>query len=141
MSVYVLVTGSLFRKAEQRSSNAGRQYVRATLRAAVAENSPAEFWDLLAFGDTAGAELLRLEEGEAVTAQGNLKLELLERDGKPSRIIKTVFVDYALAVRAPRKEKKPKESTVAPPVRRQQLEPVSIIPPAAAPPFDDDIPF
>lgn len=139
MSVAVLVSGALFRAPEQRTSSAGRRYVKATLRAAAADNTPTDFWDVLAFSETAGADLLRLGEGERVTVQGTLKCELLERDGKPPRIIRTVFVDHVLALRAPPKERKAKKEPAQPSGR--PLEPVGIVPPAEAPPFNDDIPF
>lgn len=139
MSVAVLVTGVLFRTAERRTSSAGKSYVKASLRASAVDNSASEFFDLLTFGETAANELLRLEANERIAVQGALKVELYAPEGKPTKIQRTIFVDHVLALRAPPKERKPKKEHAQPPGRHQ--EPVSIIPPASAPPFDDDIPF
>jgi hypothetical protein len=140
MSVAVLVSGTLFRVAEQRTSSSGRKYVKATLRAAAADNSTSEFWDLLIFSESAQAELERLGVNERVSVQGALKLELYEPEGKPAKIQRTIFVDYVLALRAPPKEKKKPNSAAAPASQRLPLQPVNIVP-AASPEFDDDIPF
>jgi hypothetical protein len=149
MTVHILITGTLFRAAEQKTSQAGRKYVTATIRAAAADNSTAEFWNLVIFSETAAAELLRLEANERVSIQGALKLELYERPGQPPKISRTIFVDYATALRAPPKPKKPK----APPVGSKAADALakqSIVPDAtpgketaAGGPafFDDDIPF
>lgn len=142
MTVHVLVTGTLFRAAERRTSSAGKSYVKAALRSAAVDNSGSEFFDVLTFSDTAGDELLRLEMNERVAIQGALKLELYAPEGKPPKIQRTIFVDYVLALRAPKKQKK--EAARAP-RSQNQLEPVSIIPPAGEPSrrgdLDDDIPF
>jgi single-stranded DNA-binding protein len=136
MTVAVLISGSLFRAPEQRTSQSGKRYVVATIKATTTDNSGSDFWSALAFGDTAGAELLRLGIGERVAVQGSLKLETFTKDGE-SRISRTVFVDHVLAVRQPPKEKKPKKPAAP---EGLPLEPVNIMP-ASAPPFDDDIPF
>lgn len=144
MTVHVLVTGTLFRAAERRTSSTGKSYVKAALRSAAVDNSGSEFFDVLTFSETAGDELLRLETNERVAIQGALKLELYAPEGKPPKIQRTIFVDHVLALRAPRKDKKPKEPAAS--ARPQnQLERVSIIPPAEEPSrrgeLDDDIPF
>jgi hypothetical protein len=133
MTAFVLITGTLFRPAEQKTSQAGKRYVTATLKAASVDASNSEFWSVLAFSDTAQAELLRLGTGEKLSAQGGLKLTTFETNGE-TRISRTVFADAILALRAPPKEKKPKPAALAP------LERVNILP-AASSDLDDDIPF
>jgi single-stranded DNA-binding protein len=140
MSVAILVSGSIFREPVQRTSQAGKRYVVTTLKAAAADNSTSDFWSVLAFGDTAGAELLRLAVGERVTIQGGLKLELFEKDGH-ARISRTIFVDHVMALRQPPKERKPKAAKVAPTSQGQPLERANIVPSTASPDLDDDIPF
>jgi single-stranded DNA-binding protein len=135
MSVAILISGSIFKEPQQRTSSSGRNYVTTTLKAAAADNASSDFWSVLAFGTTAGEELLRLAVGERVTIQGGLKLELFEKDGQ-ARISRTIFVDHAMALRQPPKERKPKAA--AP--ERPPLERSNIVP-ASAPTFDDDIPF
>jgi hypothetical protein len=141
MSASVLVSGVLFRSPEQRTSSTGRQYVKAALRAAAADNSTSEFWDLLVFSETAGAELLRLTENERLAVQGSLKIELYQPEGKPARIQRTIFVDQVLALRAAPRERKQKP-TAAPVSARtsSSLDRVNILPDAGGD-LDDDIPF
>src|SRR5260221_10707718 len=104
MSVFVLVSGSLFKNPEQRSSSkTGKLFTSASIRTSSADNTAADFWNLLVFGDTAQADLLRLTEGEKLAAQGSCKIELF--NGKISR---TIFVDAILPLRAPPKERRPK---------------------------------
>jgi hypothetical protein len=64
MSVAILVSGTLFKEPQQRTSQSGKRYVVATIKATTTDNSGSDFWSALAFGDTAGAELLRLAVGE-----------------------------------------------------------------------------
>jgi hypothetical protein len=140
MTVHVLVTGTLLRAAESRTASSGRRYVKATLRAAAADNTSADFWDLICFSETAGAELQRLDENERIAVQGSLKLELYAPEGKPAKIQRTVFVDSTLALRAP-----PKTKNAKPPAsggENTQPAKVNIVPPAATPSdLNDDIPL
>jgi hypothetical protein len=84
MTVAVLISGSLFKAPEERMSKAGRRFVSATLKVG-GESGNAEFWSALAFGTTAGAELMRLGEGDKLAAQGALRLEIF--NGKISRTV------------------------------------------------------
>jgi single-stranded DNA-binding protein len=136
MTVHVLITGSLFRASEQKTSQAGKRYVTATMKAAAVDASNSEFWSVLAFSDTAQAELLRLGAGEKLSVQGGLKLETYTPTNGETRISRTVFADSVLALRAPPREKKPKPAaTPAAPLER-----VNILP-AQSSDLDDDIPF
>jgi hypothetical protein len=136
MSVHILVSGSLFRNPELKTSKSGKPYATASIRTASADNASADFWNLLVFGTSVQEELMRLTEGEKLSVQGSLKLELY--NGKISR---SVFVDAILPLRAPPREKKPKAKE-APTSQGLPLERANIMP-ASAPPDDlnDDIPF
>jgi single-stranded DNA-binding protein len=135
MSVAVLISGSIFREPQQRTSQSGKRYVSATIKAAAADNSTSDFWSVLAFGDTAGAELMRLGVNERLAVQGSLKLETYTKDGE-TKISRTVFADSVLALRAPPRERKPKKSASdAPLLETPEKE-------TAGPAFfSDDIPF
>jgi single-stranded DNA-binding protein len=144
MSVAILVSGSIFKEPVQRTSQSGKRYVVTTLKAAAADNASSDFWSVLAFGTTAGDELMRLAVGERVTIQGGLKLEIFEKDGQ-ARISRTVFADHAMALRQPPKEKKPRAAKAP---TSQETTKQSIVPPgesstdkAASSFYDDDIPF
>jgi single-stranded DNA-binding protein len=153
MSVAVLISGSLFKAPEQRTSQAGRRFVSATIKVG-GESGNAEFWSVLAFGDTAGAELMLLGLNERVAVQGSLKLELYTANGGKTKISRTIFADHILAVRQPPKERKAK----APPAGSKAADAIvkqSIVPPSSersrsaasstesAPSsfYDDEIPF
>jgi hypothetical protein len=109
MSVHVLVCGSLWKNPEIKTSRSGKTYATASIRTASADNTAADFWNLLVFSETVAAELMRLGEGEKLAAQGSLRLELY--NGKISR---SVFVDHILPLRQPPKERKPKVAKPAP---------------------------
>jgi hypothetical protein len=138
MSVFVLVSGSLWKNPEQRSSSkTGKTYATASIRTSSADNSAADFWNLLVFSETVQAELMRLTEGEKLSVQGTCKIELF--NGKISR---TVFVDHILPLRAPPKEKKPKAAKA--PASQDQPTTTNATPETATGGpafFDDDIPF
>ena len=135
MSVAILISGSIFKEPQQRTSQSGKRYVVATLKAAAADNTTSDFWSVLAFGDTAGAELMRLAVGERVTIQGGLKIELYTANDGATKISRTIFCDHAMALRQPPKERKPKAAKPAPTSSESPTEktPSSF--------YDDDIPF
>jgi Single-strand binding protein family len=137
MSVSVLVSGSIFREPIQKTSQAGKPYTVATIKAGSGENAPAEYWSVLCFSDSGQEQLLRLGLNEKLSVQGSMKVELFEKDGQ-QRISRTIFVDHVLALRAPPREKKPKPSATP---ASAPLERVSILPSASSPDLDDDIPF
>lgn len=135
MSVYVLIAGSLFREPEQRTSGVGKQYCRATIRAA-ADGEASEFWSILAFDDTTKAELMRLHDGDKLAVQGKPKFEIYEKDGK-ARVRHTIFADGILALRAPPKERKSKVAAAEP----AKTSIPSSTEPTHSGGLDDEIPF
>lgn len=136
MTVAVLVSGSLFRQAEQRTAHSGKRYVACTIKVAAAEGAQADFWSVLAFGETAGAELMRLSVNERLAVQGSLKVEIYSKNGE-AKLSRTVFADAVLPLRAAPREKKPKQSGSGP----QGVAPERASMPTASWLPDDDIPF
>ena len=125
MTALALISGALFRAPELKTAKTGKPYVAASLR--VTADNAADYWSVLAFSESAQAELMRLGEGDKLSAQGSFKVELYTaRDGQ-TRINRTIFADHVLALRQPRRERKPK---AAPP---------DATPPARAD-FDDGLP-
>jgi single-stranded DNA-binding protein len=98
MSAHVLIVGALFREPEQRTSKAGKPFVVATLKAK--DGADAQWWRLVVFSETTGAELMRLSDGDAVSVQGALRVETYERDGA-TKVSLSVVVDHVLALRQP----------------------------------------
>jgi single-stranded DNA-binding protein len=105
VTVHVLISGTLFRDPQTKSSKAGKAFVTATIKTPTADSSTSDFWNCMCFSDSAKAALMCLRDGERVTVQGDLKLELFERDGG-SKIGRTVFVSNVLALRPPPRDKK-----------------------------------
>jgi single-stranded DNA-binding protein len=130
MTVAVLISGSLFRNPEIKTSQSGKRYATASIRTASADNATAaDFWNLLIFSTSVQEDLMRLSEGDKLSVQGSLRLEVY--NGKISR---TVFVDHILPLRAPPKERKPKVTKTAPTAQGESTTNTD-------PNFDDSIPF
>jgi hypothetical protein len=79
-----LVTGTLFKAPEQRTSKAGKPFVAATIRAKDGEVS--QWWRMIAFSESAQAELMRLGDGDACSVQGSFKAELYRPDGGEAKL-------------------------------------------------------
>lgn len=116
MTAHVLITGTLFRGAEQRMSKAGKQFTFGTVR--VADGGATSWWKILCFSDAAQAELLRLGDGEAVSAQGRLTAETYTKNGE-ARLALGVIADCILPLRQP---PKPRQTRQKPPEKRERTE-------------------
>jgi single-stranded DNA-binding protein len=121
---YALITGVLFRAPEQRTSKAGKPFVTATIRAK--DGKASQWWRVSAFSETAQAEIMRLDEGDACSVQGAFKAELYCPDGGEPKVSLSMVADRVLALRQPPKERKPQRDA---PAR------------GGAAAFDDSIPF
>jgi single-stranded DNA-binding protein len=128
MTAFALVSGSLFRAPEQRTSKAGKPFATATIRAADGEAS--QWWRVTVFSETAQAELMRLADGDAVSVQGSFKAELYRPDGGEARVSLSIVAD----LRQP-----PKERKQTAPDRSNQERLAGSWTPGAGP--DDSIPF
>jgi single-stranded DNA-binding protein len=141
MSAYALITGVLFKPAEEKtSSKTGRPFVSATLKVGGESGDAAEFWQLTVFSQSAQSELLRLGTGDALSCQGKLKVELWQpRDGGEVRISRSLFADAVLPLRQPPRERRSKQAAASTPLLDQTPEKET----AAGGPafFSDDIPF
>lgn len=131
-----LITGSICRAPEQRTSKTGRPFV--TLSLMVGTEGATDYWTVMTFSESLQAELLQLGIGDALSAQGSAKIELFRRDDGEVRISRTLFASGILPLRSPprareRKQKKPEADT-----------PLLDTPAALAAGssfFSDDIPF
>ena len=126
MTAFALITGALSRAPEFKTSKSGKPYVTATIK--VAADNAVYFWSVLAFSESAQAELSRLGEGDKLSAQGSFKVEpYTGRDGQ-TRISRTLFADRILALRQPPRESKLRAAPAGPP------------PASAGADFDDGLP-
>lgn len=67
MTARVLLSGTLFREPEQRTSKAGNPFVMATIRAK--DGDASQWWKMLAFSETAQVELMRLTDRRLCTSE------------------------------------------------------------------------
>jgi hypothetical protein len=67
MTAVALITGAIFKAPEQRTSKAGKPFVVTTVR--VVDGNISDYWQILAFAETAQTELMRLEFGDRLSAQ------------------------------------------------------------------------
>ena len=138
MSAYVLISGTLFRAPEQRVAKSGKPFWSATVR--VKDGDATAWWKLLVFSESAGAELMRLCDGDAISAQGSFKCEPYDDKDGGRRVGFTIFADRILPLKPPPRERKPKpahparDSWAAPDRLRDDR-------PRADPDLDDHIPF
>ncbi|MFO1136037.1 MAG: single-stranded DNA-binding protein [Rhodoblastus sp.] len=96
---FALISGVLFRAPEQKTSQAGKPYVVAKVR-----TSAGEWWRVTTFSESAQAELMRLADGDAVSAQGRLDAQPYLKDGEP-KVGLALVADHVLALRQPPKQK------------------------------------
>lgn len=105
MSIDALVTGTVFRKPEQRTSGAGKTYVTSTIRAADGAGESL-LVSVVAFSDTAKGSLLAMDAGDALAVSGALKLGTYEaRDGSVKPSVSMVVEAVLSTYRVQRKKK------------------------------------
>lgn len=145
MSCAILLQGRLERAPEQRVSRNGAPFTMATLR--VSAGNELQFWRLFVFGESAQAELARLGEGDALSAQGSPKFEVYSPEGGAARVSLSLTADFVLPLKAPPRERKPKsDKPASQPDTRQRSEPtrlggMRVHAGEADPGLDDDIGF
>jgi single-stranded DNA-binding protein len=139
MTAFALVTGVLFKPAEQKtSSKSGRMFVSAVMKVGGESGDAAEFWQVTAFSQSAQSELLRLGAGDALSAQGKAKFELWQpRDGGETKISRSIFADQILALKAAPRERRSKQAAASTPLLDQPAKQTTI----TDPDLDDSIPF
>jgi single-stranded DNA-binding protein len=126
MTAAALITGALSRTPELRTAKSGKPYATATIK--VAADNAADYWSVLAFSESAQAELMRLGEGDKVSLQGSLRLEVYTSKNGEHKVSRTLFADHVLALRQPPRERKPKAA------------PAGATPAPARADFDDGFP-
>lgn len=120
MTAHVLVSGSLYRAPEQRtSSKSGKTFWTPSLKAK--DGDAAQWWKVIVFSESAGAEFSRLSDGDALSVQGSLKVEPYDKGGE-TKIGLTCIADAILPLRAEPKQRKKKDPTPQP-ARSQKSAP------------------
>jgi single-stranded DNA-binding protein len=103
MTAFCLISGTLFRAPEHRVSKAGKPYATATVKCGTGE--ALTWWRLTAFSESAIAELMKLGNGDAVSAQGAMSAELYRPDNGEPRLSLSIIADQVLALRQPKKSR------------------------------------
>jgi single-stranded DNA-binding protein len=124
--IFALVTGSLWKPPEQKTSKTGKPYVVASIRAKDGEAS--QWWRVTALSESAQAEIMRLADGDGVSVQGSFKAELYKPESGEPKVSLSIIAGRVLALRQPPKERKAPKDRDAP-YR------------GGAAAFDDSIPF
>lgn len=132
MNACCLISGVLFRAPEQRLSKACKPFVVATIRAK--DGDATQWWKVIAFSESVGAELLRLNDGDALSVQGALRVETYDRDGT-TKVSLTCIADAVLTLRQPPRQRDKKAPTQDARSRRERCAGVG------DPQLDDAIPF
>jgi single-stranded DNA-binding protein len=104
MIAFALVTGSLWKPPEQKTSKAGKPFVTATIRAK--DGEALQWWRVTVFSESAQAEIMRLAEGDSLAVQGSFRAELYTPDGGEPKVSLSIIADRVLALRQPPKERK-----------------------------------
>jgi single-stranded DNA-binding protein len=129
MTALALITGVLFRAPEQRTSKLGKPFVTATIRAKDGETTL--WWKVVAFSESAQAELMRLVDGDSLAVQGSFRAELYQPEGGEPKVSPSIIADHVLSLRQPPRERKAPASG---PPRDAPAR-------GGAAAFDDSIPF
>ncbi len=139
MSAQAMILGVIFRGPEQKISKSGKAYAVTTLR--VRDGDAMQFWRITSFSESACADLMRLREGDSLSAQGSLQIEIYQKAGEP-KISYSIIADSILPLRAPRKDRKPAADRKGPSPAQtaQQTLAKSHQMPINAAEFDDTIP-
>ncbi len=107
--ILALVSGTVFRSPEQRTSKNGREFVTATLISK--DGDASTFANVLAFNDRAKELLLALHPGDACCVQGKATIGVYEKNGE-HRPSLSIVADQVMALRQP-KDRKPAASAPA----------------------------
>jgi single-stranded DNA-binding protein len=106
LTTHAIISGTLFRAPERKVSRGGKPYVSATIKCR--DGDAAQFWRVTVFSESAGEEMLRLSDGDSVSAQGAMSAEIYRPENGVPRLSLSIVADQVLALRQPaRRREKP----------------------------------
>jgi hypothetical protein len=136
--IAALISGALYKAPEQRTSKSGSKFVTATVR--IKDGDGSQYVRVVAFSESAQAELLRLKDGDCFSAQGQFKAEIYAKDGGEPKLSLSIIADQILALRQPAKQRKEQAPEPRPEdTRSRQARCAGSWAPGSGP--NDDIPF
>lgn len=133
MTAHALVTGTLWKAPETKTSKTGRKFTDAFLRSK--DGDVTNWWRVTAFSEPTQAELQRLDAGDSVSVQGVMQAGIWVPDGGEPRLALSIVADAVTALR--QEPKKPPQAAYRqrPTTRRRTARAVG----ADEPDPDDDI--
>lgn len=117
--IFALINGVLFGAPEQRTAKSGKPLVTATIKSQAGESL--QWIRVSAFSESARAELMRLSDGDALAAQGPLKVELYQPEAREARVSLSIVADLVLALRQPPRPRATKKTEPDPRSRQERL--------------------
>jgi single-stranded DNA-binding protein len=127
MTIHALITGTLYRPAESRTSKNGKVYAKATIKEVTGDET--RWVNVIAFSESVIAELLRLAAGDCLSVQGQLTTSIYAAAEGTAKLSLSIVASNVLALRQPSKERKPKPRAARPAFDEHCR------------PFDDEIDF
>jgi single-stranded DNA-binding protein len=104
MTAHALISGTLFRTPERKTSRNDRPFVQATVK--TKDGDVSTFWRIFAFSQSVQEELLKLRDGDALAMSGTMRAEVWTPEGKDPRVSLTLTADAILPLR---REKQPRD--------------------------------
>jgi hypothetical protein len=118
MSAFTLLSGTLFRRPELKTSAGGRQYLRCTVRDGAGDET--SWWSITAFDDAVIASIAALDRGSPIAIAGPMSAEIYAGE-RGARVSLSLIALQVISLRK----------------RRRQA--AAAVP--AAEPFDDEVPL
>jgi len=103
MTILSMVSGSLHKDPEKKSTKAGAPFVCCTVKHL--DGGHAQFVRVVAFDPDAAAELAGLARGDGLTVSGRLEAEAYQKDDAPARVSLSIVAERVEALKKTRREK------------------------------------
>ena len=100
-----LVSGTLARAPERRTSKTGRLYVTTSI--CVVDGGASTWWNVLAFDENICVELAQLDVGDAISATGAMRAEVWEPEAGRARVNLSLVATNIAALRPVGQKVKP----------------------------------
>ena len=97
MTAIALISGTIFRGPDQRTTKTGSAFVTLTLK--VANGAAFDFWRVAVFDEEVQGEVAELTKGDSVSFVGRLTVEVYRKDGGEPRVSLSLTADRALSLK------------------------------------------
>ena len=137
--IRALITGTVYGEPQARTSQAGKKYATAKVKADSGKGDGGVVWcSIVAFGEQAD-RLLRLANGAALSIAGKAEITgWLDKQGEPKGGLSIVVDELATLKGKPRPPQGERDTRPYPPAQRSKPAPAHG--PAPRPDFNDELP-